>query len=56
MSNKIRKRDSEIKVNIKGEISDYNLRLYNERLAMILLEELGEDNCRKLLKMLEEKE
>lgn len=41
-----------IKVTINGEISDYNIRLYNERLAMILFDEFGVDACEQLLKLL----
>ena len=42
----------EIKVTIQGKISDYNIQLYNERLAIVLLKELGADQCKELLKMI----
>lgn len=41
-----------IKVTIKGEISEYNKKLYNERLAMILFDELGVNACEQLLNLL----
>lgn len=43
----------EIKVTIQGEISDYNIQLYNERLAIVLLKELGVDKCKELMELLE---
>lgn len=45
----------EIKVTIEGKITDYNKRLYNERLAIALLKEYGEDICKELLKMIDER-
>lgn len=35
-----------------GEISDYNLKLYNERLAIALLKQYGPEFCRELLKFM----
>ena len=45
----------EIKVNIKGTITEYNLKLFSERVALELLRRLGEENCRTLLELLIEK-
>lgn len=45
-----------IKVTIYGEISDYSKQLYNERLAIILFNELGSEACEKLLEMLKTEE
>ena len=45
-----------IKVTIYGEISDYNVKLYNERLAIILMKELGPEACEKLLELLADKD
>lgn len=45
-----------IKVTIHGEISDYNVKLYNERLAIILMKELGPEQCEKLLELLNAKD
>lgn len=45
-----------IKVTIHGEISDYNVKLYNERLAIILMKELGAEQCEKLLELLNAKD
>ncbi|MBP3906167.1 MAG: hypothetical protein J6D47_16735 [Peptostreptococcaceae bacterium] len=42
----------EIKVNIEGRISEYNLRLFSERLASILIKRLGEENSRALLELM----
>lgn len=47
---------SGIKVTIHGEISDYNIKLYNERLAIILMKELGPEVCEKLLELLNSKD
>lgn len=41
----------EIKVTIQGKISDYNIQLYNERLAIVLLKELGADQCKELVEL-----
>lgn len=41
-----------IKVIVIGEISDYNLKLYNERLAIALLKQYGPEFCRELLKFM----
>lgn len=41
-----------IKVTVHGEITDYNIKLYNERLAIILMKELGAEKCEMLLKLL----
>lgn len=41
-----------IKVTVIGEISDYNLKLYNERLAIALLKQYGPEFCRELLKFM----
>lgn len=41
-----------IKVTVRGELSDYARDLYNERLAMILLDKLGREGCYKLLELL----
>ena len=35
-----------------GEISDYNHKLYNERLAIALLKQYGPEFCRELLKFM----
>lgn len=43
----------EITVTIEGQITDHNKRLYNERLAIALLKQYGEDTCRELLKIIE---
>ena len=45
-----------IKVTINGEISEYNKKLYNERLAMILFDELGSDTCEELLNLLKKED
>ncbi|MBC5627562.1 hypothetical protein H8S20_01500 [Clostridium sp. NSJ-6] len=45
-----------IKVTINGEISEYNKKLYNERLAMILFDELGSDACEELLNLLKKED
>lgn len=45
-----------IKVIIEGELSDYAKQLYNERLAIILLKELGVETCEKLLELLKPEE
>lgn len=45
-----------LKVSIEGEITDEHIQAYNERLAMILIKELGVEQCRKLSEMLDEKE
>ena len=45
-----------IKVTIYGEISDYSKQLYNERLAIILFNELGSEACEKLLEILKTEE
>ena len=45
-----------IKVTVIGEISDYNLKLYNERLAIALLKQYGPEFCRELLNLMESKE
>lgn len=41
-----------IKVKVEGKSSETNFRLFGERLAIILVKELGEDNCKELLEML----
>lgn len=43
----------EITVTIEGQITDYNKRLYNERLAIALLNQYGADSCRELLRLIE---
>lgn len=43
----------EITVTMEGQITDYNKRLYNERLAIALIKEYGEGTCGQLLKILE---
>lgn len=43
----------EITVTIEGQITDYNKRLYNERLAIALLKQYGEDTCRELLRVID---
>lgn len=45
-----------IKVTIHGQISEYNIKLYNERLAIILMKELGPEACENLLELLQDKE
>lgn len=45
-----------IKVTINGEISEYNKKLYNERLAMILFDELGSEACEELLNLLKKED
>lgn len=45
-----------IKVTINGEISEYNKKLYNERLAMILFDELGSAACEELLNLLKKED
>lgn len=42
----------EIKVNIEGTISEYNLRLFSERLASQLIKKIGEENSRALLELI----
>lgn len=44
-----------IKVTIHGQISEYNIKLYNERLAIILMKELGPGACENLLELLQAK-
>lgn len=46
----------EIKVKIKGEISDYNIELFNRQLAITLMKELGTEKCGILLDLLNQKE
>lgn len=46
----------EIKVKIKGEISDYNIELFNRQLAITLMKELGTEKCGILLDLLKQKE
>lgn len=41
-----------IKVTIHGEISEYNMKLFSERLAIVLMKELVPESCEKLLEML----
>lgn len=43
-------RSKVIKVTIQGEVSDYNTNRFSERLAIILLKELGEENCKELMR------
>lgn len=45
-----------LNVTIDGEITDDHIQAYNERLAMILMQELGPEQCRKLSEMLDERE
>lgn len=45
-----------IKVTIHGQISEYNIKLYNERLAIILMKELGPEACENLLELLNSKD
>lgn len=42
-----------ITVTIEGQITDYNKKLYNERLAIALLKQYGEVACKDLLRQLE---
>ena len=46
----------EIKVKINGEISDYNIELFNRQLASTLMKELGTEKCGILLELLNQKE
>ena len=46
----------EIKVKIKGEISDYNIELFNRQLAITLMKELGTEKCGILLDLLNQKD
>lgn len=46
----------EIKVKIKGEISQYNIELFNRQLAITLMKQLGPEKCGMLLELLKEKE
>ena len=46
----------EIKVKIKGKISDYNVELFNRQLAITLMKELGTEKCGILLELLNQKE
>lgn len=46
----------EIKVKIEGKITEYNIKLYHERVAITLIKELGKERCLKLLELLNEKE
>ena len=39
----------EIKVSVTGTISEYNLKLFSERVAQQLFKKLGEENSRALL-------
>lgn len=50
----MRKLTRKIKVTIQGEITDFNKNLYNERLAIALLDEYGRDTCIELVKLLDE--
>lgn len=44
-----------IKVRVIGEITEDIEKAYNERLAIALYKQLGEENCEKLLELLKEK-
>lgn len=44
-----------IKVRVIGEITEDIEKAYNERLAIVLYKQLGEENCEKLLELLKEK-
>lgn len=56
MAKKPRKRDREIKVVIEGEITDFNIRLYNQQLAIALMKQLGPEQCKGLIELLKENE
>ena len=42
----------EIKVSVTGTISEYNLKLFSERVAQQLFKKLGEENSRALLEIM----
>ena len=44
----------EIKVKIIGEISDYNIQLFNRQLAITLMKQLGPEKCGMLLELLKQ--
>ena len=44
----------EIKVKIIGEISDYNIQLFNRQLAITLMKQLGTEKCGMLLELLKQ--
>ena len=46
----------EIKVKIKGELSDYNIELFNRQLANTLMKELWTEKCGNLLELINQKE
>ena len=44
----------EIKVKIIGEITDYNIQLFNRQLAITLMKQLGTEKCGMLLELLKQ--
>lgn len=46
----------EIKVSIEGRITEYNLKLFSDRLALQLINKLGTENSRYLLGLLKNTE
>lgn len=42
----------EIKINIEGSISEYNLRLFSERLAFQIIKKVGEKSSIELLELI----
>ena len=42
----------EIKVSVTGTISEYNLKLFSERVARELFKKLGQENSRALLEIM----
>lgn len=41
-----------IKVIIEGEITDFNINLYNQQLAIALMKQLGPEQCKGLVDLL----
>ena len=46
----------EIKVKIKGEITDFNIQLFNRQLAISLMKELGVEKCGILLDLIRQQQ
>lgn len=51
----MREWQGKLKIKIKGEISDYNIELFNRQLAITLMKELGTEKCGVLLELLNQK-
>ena len=46
----------EIEVTIEGEITDFNIQLFNRQLAIILMKELGVEKCGMLLELIKQRQ